>query len=116
MARPIFGISARRFQLDAPNSFSIRGKHFLQLTRLPTIKLRCKRHFWRNVSIDAGTSDDTKLMITGEPRRKNSTFAKVAGEGDYDGSDDLTVTLTWNEETADEHTESITFDETEYAP
>jgi hypothetical protein len=122
MPRPVVGLSTRSFQKDVVNDFYLSGFDLKQNGDVPVARMRSTLHYWKNVEVvDDATSTDTKLHLRGKPKRKNGAFAAAPPPGaapapGYDGYDDLTITLTWDEGTGDETTETFIYDDIEYTP
>ena len=115
MPRPIIGIDKISFQLDTLENFQVFGFNLKPNGDVPdVVKLRSKRHYWKNVDVvDDASSTNTYLHLKGKPKRKNGAAAAAAAVavGAYDGTDDLTITLTWGEGTGDEQTETLYYEE-----
>jgi hypothetical protein len=117
MPRAIVGLSRRRFQSSSPNTFSILGKHFIRGGVAPRIKLRCKHHYWTDVVVENATDTEIRLHATPGPKTLFLEAAEKAGKrGTFDETDDLNITLTWNEGTPTEEEEHVVYDETEFTP
>jgi hypothetical protein len=121
MPRPVVGLSKHTFEEDKLEDFYIYGQNLKQNGDVPSARIRSKRHYWKNVQVvDDTTSTNTVLHLKGKPKRKNGAFfvpAPAPGAAPapgYDGYDDLTITLTWDEETGDELTQSLTYEDIEY--
>jgi hypothetical protein len=117
MPRPQIGLEASSFKLNDLHDLFLSGHNLRRGGEFPTVKLRAKRHFWKNpviVEDGARPSSDTLLHIRSRPKAK-AGGAHAAGFV-FDGSDDLNITLTWNEGFETEHTETFTFEDIEYTP
>jgi len=124
MPRPIVGLSKRSFQVDVLQDFYMSGQDLKLNGEVPVVRMHSTLHYWKNPEvIDDATSTNEMLHLKGKPKRKNGAFAPAiapalppgaAPAPGYDGYDDLTITLTWDEGTGDEVTETFNYEDIEF--
>jgi hypothetical protein len=106
------GISKKSFKVGKPNSFFIFGEDIAIVppAAFPNVYLTSSSHIWSTVTATREHDDAIKVEVRCLKKKKSRAVAPVNG----DGTDDLTVTLVFDEGQEGEVAIECCFEDVDY--